>query len=533
MEEKTNMQNEELVFSAEECEKIKPVIEDFVDSYAEAKRADMPVRDWLIGKMRKELPDRSEQDIVAMSDEILDTLHVAEEKQKSLSEAVKNGRSKESWFANELKTATSAMSVQETVKFMNELGTALEKANGEMINTIATKSGAISMNPNLDGFIAEQFHAQTFNLNSIASGKSVYAEVLQPEGAYNANGVDVVIKDHGVIKHRYQLKYGSTAEDTIRLVNEGNYRGQQLVVPEGQVEEVQKAFPNRKVSGSISCDGISSRPLTKDEAKALRDEAQSGQFKEWNWEKYAYKDIAVGMGKQVAAASLMGAAIGAGMDVATKLYKGEEVKFKDVAAVAVESGLDFGVKSAITGAIKVGAEKGLIRFVAKGTPAGRIANVVFVGVENAKIMYKIATGKIPAEEGLNRMEEVTISTAGGLLAMTKGASLGAAWGTVFGPIGTAVGGFVGGTVGYMAGSAVGKKVAEGSRIVREKVTPIIKNMAQKVSETAGRIGTNIKSGIQSVGRAVSKYFSGPRTFGPVVLRSAASGLGFLKGRSKN
>ena len=120
----------------------------------------------------------------------------------------------------------------------------------------------------------------------------------------------------------------------------------------------------------------------------------------------------------------------------------------------------------------------------------------------------------------------------------KGASLGAAWGTVFGPIGTAVGGFVGGTVGYMAGSAVGKKVAEGSRIVREKATPIIKNMAKKVSETAGRIkegaksvGGKIKGGIQSVGRAIGKFCGLPSRPGPI--RSAASGLGFLKGRSKN
>lgn len=500
-EENNNNLQEELVFSTEECEKIKPLISDFVDSYSSNRET--PVKDWLTGKMKKELPRRNDQEIELMVNEIIDTLLISEEKHKSLQASVANGRQKESWFAKEVETATSAMSVQETIKFMNELGNAIDNANGAMIETITTQSGTISMNPNLDGYISEQFHAQTYNLNSIASGKAVYAEVVQPDGAYNANGVDVVVKDHGVIKARYQLKYGATAEDTIRYIKEGNYRGQQLVVPEEQVEAVQKAFPNRKVSANISYDGVNSRPLTKADAKALQDEAQTGNFKDWNWSQYSYKDIAIGMGKQVGYASLMGAAVGAGMDVAVKLYRGEEVKIKDVAEVALKTGADFGVKSAIAGALKVGAEKGVIKFIAKGTPAGKIANIVFIGVENAKIMYKMAKGEISAEEGFAKMEEVTVSTAGGLIAMTKGASLGAAWGSVFGPIGTAIGGFVGGTVGYMAGSAIGKKVVEGSRIVREKASSIIKTAASKAAKTAGRI----KSGVQSAGRALGRALS--------------------------
>lgn len=517
MEELTTNKQDELVFSAEECEKIKPIISDFLESYA--ANAEMPVKNWLTTKMKSELPDRSEHDIGVMVDDIIDTLQVSEEKHRSLESAIENGRQKESWFAKEVEKATSALSVQDTVKFMNDLGSAIDNANGAMVNTITTNAGAISMNPNLDGYIAEQFHAQTYNLNSIASGKAVYAEVLQPEGLYPANGVDVVIKDHGVIKARYQLKYGATAEDTIRYVNEGNYRGQQLVVPEEQVEAVQKAFPNRKVSSSISYDGVSSRPLTKSEAQALRDEAQSGRFKDWNWSEYTYKDIAIGMGKQVASASLMGAAIGAGMDVATKLYKGEEVKFSDVAKTAIVSGADFGVKSALAGALKVGAEKGVIKFIAKGTPAGLIANVVFVGVEDAKIMYKIATGKISAEEGFAKMEEVTVSTGAGLITMSNGAAIGASWGTVFGPIGTAVGGFIGGTVGYIGGSAVGKKVVEGSRIVREKAKSVVKSIANKAAEMFSRTSTTtvqpfstlphtvLTTGIQTVGRVVGRAIS--------------------------
>ena len=103
--EKPN-QNELLVFSPEECEKIKPIISDFVDSYT--AHVDMPVKKWLTGKMKHELPERSEQEVETMVDDIIESLQINEEKQQSLELAVANGRQKESWFANELDTCRSA-----------------------------------------------------------------------------------------------------------------------------------------------------------------------------------------------------------------------------------------------------------------------------------------------------------------------------------------------------------------------------------------------------------------------------------------
>ncbi|MCS5854374.1 hypothetical protein LNO23_00245 [Klebsiella pneumoniae subsp. pneumoniae] len=50
---------------------------------------------------------------------------------------------------------------------------------------------------NLDGFIAEQHHADTFNLDAVAKGSEYRAEVLKPKsgGTYGKNSVDVVIRD--------------------------------------------------------------------------------------------------------------------------------------------------------------------------------------------------------------------------------------------------------------------------------------------------------------------------------------------------
>ena len=104
----------------------------------------------------------------------------------------------------------------------------------------------------------------------------------------------------------------------------------------------------------------------------MRDEAQSGNWNELNWNEYATKDLAIGIGKQAGYAALQGAAIGVGFDVAQKLWNGEEIEAEEVAETALVSGADFGIKAAAAGALKVGVEKEIITVIPKGTPAGTI-----------------------------------------------------------------------------------------------------------------------------------------------------------------
>ena len=101
-------------------------------------------------------------------------------KKASLEKAVTDGRSKESWFASQTRKAVSRMSVEETVDHLKSLEDALQKANLELNSTIETQAHIVDQNPNLDGFIAEQYHAQTFNLNAKAAGSRYRAEALEP-----------------------------------------------------------------------------------------------------------------------------------------------------------------------------------------------------------------------------------------------------------------------------------------------------------------------------------------------------------------
>lgn len=473
----------------DECVEFKPIIQDFIGSYA--KNSNKPVEEWLQNKMQKSLPDRSSEEIRKMTDEIITAIKTSEEKKNSLNKAVSNGRSKESWFASEMKQATSAMSAQEASKYLAGLDSALNSANEALYSTITTQAGNVSQNPRLDGFIAEQYHAQTFNMNAEAAGSPYRAEVLEPNGSgYAKNSVDIVIKDgNGNTVKQYQSKYCKDAEATAKAFEKGDYRGQQKLVPDGQQADIQK-----KCTNVISSpDGIKSNPLSKARAEQMRNEAQSGRWNDLNWNEYKAKDLALGVGKQAGYAALQGAVIGVGFDVAQKLWNGEDVKAEEVVETALTSGADFGIKAAAAGALKVGVEKNIIKVIPKGTPAGTIANIAFVAIENIKVIGKMATGDLSLKEGVNKLEETTVSTVAGLAAMAEGVTLDASVGTVFGPIGTGIGGFVGGTVGFIAGSAAGKAVVKGVQKLREGAVKTIEAVGNGIKNTAKSIGNGIKN----------------------------------------
>ncbi|ETI92386.1 MAG: hypothetical protein Q606_CBAC00402G0014 [Intestinibacter bartlettii DORA_8_9] len=478
----------------EECQNLKPIMKQFMESYIKHKDT-MELDKWLALELRNNLDRLSEDEAKKISQEIIDSLKTDEESRESLKNAVKQGRSKESWFASQVKNATSRMGTKQTVNYLQELDESISTSNQRLYDTILTKSNSISQNPNLDGFIAEQYHAQTFNMNAKASGSQYRAEVLEPNGhGYGKNSVDIVIKDtKGKIVRKYQSKYCKDSKSTKRAFDHGDYRGQRKLVADGQEELIKNA------SNVIeSPDGVKSNSLSKDDALKMRDEAQkNGKISNLDLNQCNTKQIAMNIGKQVGGAALQGAAIGVGMDIAQKIWRGEKVEASEEVEIALKSGADMGVKVAITGALKVAAEKGIVKSL-EGTPAGTIANIVHVAVENTKIAVKVAKGEMTVKEGMNESEMTTVSVIGGLAGMAKGAEIGTGIGTIAGPIGAGIGGFIGGTVGYMAGSKVGDMAVEGKR----KLTSIVK---EKIKLGTSKISSKIKD--NCVTRKLSFWFS--------------------------
>lgn len=473
----------------EDCRAVKSIMREFMECYVENK--DKPVEEWLGQKMQEQLQDRDPEEIQAMAKEIVTTIEVDEANIISLAKAIGNGRSKESWFASAVLKGTSAMSAQEAGKYLTELDNALQTANESLYRTITTQAGAINQNPRLDGFIAEQYHAQTFNLNAEATGSSYRAKVLEANGnAYTKNSVDIVIMDgNGKVVRRYQSKYCKDAKATERAFEQGNYRGQQKLVAKGQEANIQK----KSTTVIEAPDGTMSNPLSKSTAEQMRDEAQSGNWGELNWNEYKIKNLAIGIGKQAGYAALQGAAIGVGFDIAQKLWTGEKINGEEVVETALVSGADFGIKAAVAGAIKVGVEKEVIKGISIGTPAGTISNIAFIAVEGAKVVGKMMTGGLSVKEGIEKIEQTTIATTAGLVLMGEGSTIGIIAGMLFGPVGSAIGAFVGGTVAYMAGAKVGETVVKGAQKIRDGAIKVAKTIGLGISSAVGTLANGVKS----------------------------------------
>ena len=225
-----------------------------------------------------------------------------------------------------------------------------------------------------------------------------------------------------------------------------------------------------------------------DDAVKMRDQAQkNGQINDLDWNQYNTKEIAMKIGRQTGTAALKGAALGVGMDMAQKVWNGEKIEANEEIEIALKTGADFGIKAAVTGALKVASEKGVVK-VLKGKSPNAIANIAHVGIENVKIAVKVAKGELTVKEGMNECEMTTVSVVGGLAGMAKGTEIGAGIGSLLGPVGAAVGGFVGGTVGYMAGSKVGETAVKGTRKIRnsakEKIKFVVGKASSKIKDNA-------------------------------------------------
>lgn len=454
---------------------LKPIVEDFVEGYVQNQ--DKTIKEWLGQKLQENLPEKTPEEIQNITDDIIFSLEVTEKKQQSLEEAIKNGRSKESWFASETQKAVSAMSQKETVKYLSNLDEALNNANEALYRTITTKAGIVSQSANLDGFIAEQYHAQTFNMNAEATGSPYRAKVLEPNGkGYAKNSVDIEILDgNGRVVKRYQSKYCQDSKATLSAWLRGDYRGQQFLIPEGQ----QSGILKKCTTVLEAPDGTTSKPLSKEDAKQMQNDAQSGTWEEINWNEYWTKDVTKGIAKRAGNAAVQGAVIGAGFDIVQKLFKGEEIDGEEIVETALTTGADSGIKAATAGAIKVGAEKGIVPAILKETSVA--GNVAVVAIENVKVIGKMMSGELTGKEGIEKMEQTTVATVAGLSASASGATVGATVGAVLGPVGSAVGSFFGGTVSYLAGSKIGETITKGVQKVRDTVVKGVKAVGKRIS----------------------------------------------------
>ena len=470
---------EEVFGSEENARNTAGLITTFVASW-ERHKHEKPPAIWLADEFRRYSNLwTGEEEIVSTANEVVANVERANADKASLHAHLDAGKSKASWLARNIEKGAAAAGVANVGDYAAGIDEALKTANDQMLGTVSTRSGAVNKIPNLDGFIAEQHHADTFNLDAAAKGSPLRAEV---RGSQGKNSVDIVIKDgDGRIVRRYQTKYGQDAKATRNLFENGDYRGQRKHVPSGQEGDIPGS------TDRLEADGVHSKPLTKGEAKRLQEKAQQEQeSRQYEWNDVSRIEIAKSIGKQ----ALVAAALACGFQGARILgrrvwnfLRGAEnppasEDLREFFESLVKSAAHVGAQTAVSGAVVVAVKNGWIPILKNTTPVGRIVGIVHVAMENAKVLCKLTKGELNGEEALDAMGNCTASAVGGLVGAGKGMAMGAALGLALGPPGAMIGGVVGG----MAGSKIGEAVWEGGKVIDKTAAKVRKAVVEGVAE---------------------------------------------------
>lgn len=387
-----------------------------------------------------------------------------------------------------LETSLSSEGVRSITNYFNNIDTTISNANSLMQETVYTKSGLINQGNNLDGFIAESHHVNTYNIDAATKNINSKAEVLMPKAGetYGKNSVDTVIKDSdGLIRRKYQAKYGQDSKATEKLFDHGDYKGQRKLAPSDQIEKIQDNYSN--ATDVMEYDGASSKKLSKTEAKEMQKDIQEkGEIKKYSYDDVNFGNITKEIARKTAYSFAGGAAIGMGAKIVGDIFKGEDIDKEEVVIEGLKTGSDFGVKTALAGALNVAGRRGVMGALSNTNVA---TGVAFTGVEMAKAAWRCVEGDMSSLEALDTISDAGVAAASGISLAGKGAAAGAAIGAALGPVGATLGGVIGGTVGYISGSAIGKAVSRGAKSVASSIGSAISSVGSAISSIGSAIGS--------------------------------------------
>ncbi len=478
----------------EEARKFKEIFVRFLTSYKQ-KAPDTSLEDWLTEQYQVEMPHISKEEARKLGQETVVSIEEYDKNLNELKAAAERGHSKERWMADKLQEASTGMAVSEYGEWLKKINGTLQRANEEMYQTITTKSNKIFLQECLSGTIAKQAKMGGVHQQEMLPSDFYTALISKPDEV-GSNWFDITVKEIETWEtvHRYQMRYGDTAESTIKILEQESFSNYILVVPDEQVAEVQLAFPEKKILSLIdaSVDPDNFEEFCKDAVRTWREDFQHSEASSQNsWNNYNTRELALYFGKNVALAGLQGTVIGTGLSLATKAFSGEKIEPDEVIQTALKTGVDAGVKSAAAGALVVASSEGgpLCGIVPKGTAITTLANIACVAVENIKILGKVAIDDLTLAEGLDQMGQTSTAMYCGLTCMAGGAAMGAAalsWIPVVGPT---IGGLIGGILAYMGGSAFGetiyngaKKIAKAGTILVKKAVDGVRNMARGIKD---------------------------------------------------
>ena len=552
--------------------KTEEIIKKFLKSYAQNEKSEnkKDLRSWLIHELQNELVVKKPEEIEKMADELMAGVEIYFDKKKEAEKYQKVGISSSDYVGdvildkiinaeivdrkqiirdmkenseilanyneamiyeaaaiNDPQIVSNTLSANRANTYVDNVNSAIGKSNEEILSALTTRTGEISQNPNLDGFIFEEHHAGTFNIDAAVKEENYYAKALKPElgETYGKNSVDMTIEDSSKIVRKYQAKAYKNANETAKSFYDRQqgykYKFQSKLVPSDQTGEIPNSVDKMKFGE------VESKNISKEEIKNIQEKYQSGDKEavKFSFEKDVdVLAISKQIGKQAVINGTMGVGIGMALDVGTKLVSGKEVEVAEVIEAGVKTGTSMGLSTAVAGGIRVAVEKNVLPKVLTGV----LANNNIVGAIAASSMdiigtaFKLGSGEISLGEATKRVGTSVGSAYGAIVASNAGfiggmavagaiglGTLGVAGAVVGGAVALAAGavcGIVGSKVGGAIAKGVGtiaKPVIDGSTEIVKKGTEAVKSVAKGAWEEVKAVGTAVVSGVKAVGSTIS------------------------------
>ena len=561
--------------------KTEQIIQKFLRSYAENEKSQdkKDLKTWLVFELQNELPNKKAEDIEKIATELISGIEIYYTKKKEVEKYQSLGITNGDYIGNEIlekiadeieeaeiidtkeviedmkeasnilsnyneamiyetaaikepQLVVNALSANSVNNYVDTINTAIDNANKATIESVTTKAGTINQNPNLDGFIFEEYHAGTFNVDAVVKQKPYHAEALKPElgETYGKNSIDIVIEDSGKYVKKYSAKAYKNANETAKSfydkITGYKYKFQSKLVPTDQTREIVNSVDK------IKFDNVESKGITKTEIKNIQNELQSGNKK---IDIFSFKkdvntiSISKQIGKQAMVNGTMGLVAGMAENIGTKIIQGKEVEVEEVIETGIKTGESIGLSTAVAGGIKVAVEKEIIPAMSNNT-IGAIAasSMDIIGTACKLGSGEISLGKAVKEVGtsISSAYSAIVSSSFGYTATIAAAGM-VGLGTM-GTVGTVIGtgvalvtGAVCGTVGSKIGGAIANGIGAVVGAIAEGAVGIVKAGKEVVKSVA----SGVWNGVKAVGGAIVGGATAIVKGAGSAIGSIASGIG--------
>ena len=543
--------------------KTEKIIQKFLKSYAENEKSQdkKDLKTWLISELQNQLANKKVEDIEKIATELISGIEVYYQKKKEVEKYQSVGITNGDYLGNEIlekvaneieeaeivdtkeiiedmkevsnilsqyneamiyetaaikepQLVANILSTNSVNNYVDTINTAIDNANKTVIESITTKAGTINQNPNLDGFIFEEHHAGTFNIDASVKQKSYHAEALKPElgETYEKNSIDIVIEDSGKYVKKYSAKAYKNANETAKSfydkITGYKYKFQSKLVPTDQTKEIVNSVDK------IKFDNVESKGITKAEIKDIQNDLQSGNKKAdiFNFKKDVNTiSISKQIGKQAMVNGTMGLVAGMAENIGTKIIQGKEVEVEEVIEAGIKTGGSVGLSTAVAGGIKVAVEKEIIPAMSNNT----IGAIAASSMDIIGTACKLGSGEISLGEAVKEVGTSISSAYSAIVSSSFGytATIAAAgmvglgtMGTVGTVIGTGVA-LVAGAVCGTVGSKIGGAIANGVGTIAEKVVDKAVEVVKEGMDTVKNIANGVINKIQSIGKKITSELS--------------------------